>query len=100
MISSRVQVGIIATLLITVGLGLCLYKAINLGFPLFPGEYRDVWTVESKVSFKPSKADPVEVELKLPKMLNGWTSVDEYFASSGFGFSVINPVQGLSLIHI
>ena len=94
MISSRVQVGIIATLLITVGLGLCLYKAINLGFPLFPGEYRDVWTVESKVSFKPSKADPVEVELKLPKMLNGWTSVDEYFASSGFGFSVINPVQG------
>ena len=93
MISSRVQVGIIATLLISLGLGLCLYKTINLGLPLLPGEYRDVWTVESKISFKPLGTDPVEVELKLPKMLNGWTSLDEYFASSGFGFSVIDTVQ-------
>ena len=91
MVSSRVQVSLIAASLIMLGLGLCLYKAVNVGFPLLPGEYRDVWTVESKVSFRPSKADAVEVELKLPTMLAGWSNVDEYFASSGFGFSVIAP---------
>jgi hypothetical protein len=91
MVSSRVQVSLIAAGLIILGLGLCLYKAVNLGFPLFPGEYRDVWTVESKISFRPSRAEAVEVELKLPTMLAGWSNVDEYFASSGFGFTVIAP---------
>ena len=76
--------------MIALGLGLCLYKAINLGFPLLPGEYRDVWTLESKVSVEPSEKGPVEVELRLPEMLTGWTAADEHFASSGFGFAIID----------
>lgn len=94
MVTSRVQVSLIAALLIGLGMGLTLYKAINLGFPLFPGEYRDVWTIESKVSVEPAKKGPIQVDLQLPTMLAGWASVDEHFASSGFGFSVI---EGASL---
>jgi hypothetical protein len=90
MFSTRVQVIGIAAGLIALGLGLCLYKAINLGFPLLPGEYRDVWTLESKVSVEPSEKGPVEVELRLPEMLTGWTAADEHFASSGFGFAIID----------
>jgi hypothetical protein len=90
MFSTRVQVVGIAAGLIALGLGLCLYKAINLGFPLLPGEYRDVWTLESKVSVEPSEKGPVEVELRLPEMLTGWTAADEHFASSGFGFAIID----------
>ena len=90
MLSSRVQVVLIAGLLISLGLGLTLYKAINLGFPLLPGEYSDVWTVETKANFRPSSNSAVEVELVLPKMLAGWTNLDEHFASSGFGFSIID----------
>ena len=90
MFSTRVQVILVASVLIGLGLGLTLYKAINLGFPLLPGEYRDVWTLESKVSFEPSTEGPVEIELRLPDMLTGWTSADEHFASSGFGFAVID----------
>ena len=90
MFSTRVQVILVATVLIGLGLGLTLYKAINLGFPLLPGEYRDVWTLESKVSFEPSTEGPVEIELRLPDILTGWTSADEHFASSGFGFAVID----------
>ncbi|MGB1807868.1 MAG: UUP1 family membrane protein, partial [Porticoccaceae bacterium] len=90
MFSTRIQVILVASGLIGLGLGLCLYKAINLGFPLLPGEYRDVWTLESKINFEPSAKAPVEVELRLPEMLTGWTAADEYFASSGFGFTVID----------
>ena len=90
MVTSRVQVSLIAALLMGLGLGLTLYKAINLGFPLFPGEYSDVWTIESKVSVEPTQKGPIQVDLRLPTMLAGWASVDEHFASSGFGFSVID----------
>ncbi|MDO7653985.1 MAG: UUP1 family membrane protein, partial [Porticoccus sp.] len=51
--SSRLQVGLVAGFLIILGLGLTLYKKIELGFPLLPGERQVVWTLESKISFKP-----------------------------------------------
>ena len=66
MVTSRAQVGMIAAFLIFLGLGLTLYKAINLGFPLLPGEYQDVWTVETKASFRPLTDSSVEVQLTLP----------------------------------
>ena len=90
MFSTRVQAILVASMLIGLGLGLTLYKAISLGFPLLPGEYRDVWTLESKINFEPSAKGPVEVELRLPEILTGWTAADEHFASSGFGFAVID----------
>tara|TARA_B110000503_G_scaffold138080_1_gene223543 strand:+ start:1173 stop:2699 length:1527 start_codon:yes stop_codon:yes gene_type:complete len=88
MIKSKVQVGLIAAGFIALGLGLTLYKAISLGLPLMPGEYREVWTVESKTSFTPTKG-PVNVELRLPATLAGWVILEEHFVSSGFGFSII-----------
>ena len=97
MVTSRAQVVIIAGCLIFLGLGLTLYKAFNLGFPLWPGQYQDVWTVESKTSFRPLTDSSVEVELTLPEMLAGWTSLDEHFASSGFGFSILDDRADTSL---
>ncbi len=87
MVSSRTRIEIISGLLILIGVGLMLYKVFVLGFPLAPGEYRDVWTIEGKISFKPADG-PVEVELKLPRSQAGWEIVDEHFASSGFGFDI------------
>ena len=54
--SSRLQIGLVAGFLIILGLGLALYKKIELGFPLLPGERQVVWTLESKVSFKPVRS--------------------------------------------
>jgi uncharacterized protein with transglutaminase domain len=87
MLTTRTKVELLAATLILLGVGLTLYKVFALGFPLLPGEYREVWTIESKVSFKPGDG-PVEVELKLPEAEAGWVVIDEHFASSGFGFSV------------
>lgn len=87
MMSSKLQISLVAGLLIAVGLGLTLYKTIELDFPLLPGEKQDVWTLESKITFNPGDG-PVEIALALPETQAGWVMLDEYFASSGFGFSV------------
>ncbi len=87
MLASRAKIGLVATLLIGTGLGLTLYKVMQLGLPLMPGEFREVWTIESKVTFKPASG-PVEVALQMPEALGGWVMLDEHFASSGFGFAV------------
>jgi hypothetical protein len=86
-VNSRLQIGLISGILILLGVGLTLYKSISLGFPLFPDEYSDVWTIESKVNFKPSDG-PVDVSLKLPADTAGWVIIDEHFVSSGFGFAI------------
>ena len=91
MIASKLKIGLVASFLIIFGLGLTLYKATRLGLPLLPGESREVWTIESKISFKPASG-PVEVDLKTPQALGGWVMLDEHFASSGFGFTVENEV--------
>jgi 7 transmembrane helices usually fused to an inactive transglutaminase/Inactive transglutaminase fused to 7 transmembrane helices len=88
MAASRTQIGLIAGALIVLGVGLALYKAFSLGFPLLPGEYREVWTIESKISITPTGGGPVEVNLRLPEGLGGWVILEEHFASSGFGFTV------------
>ena len=87
MVASRTQIGIIAGSLIVFGLGLTIYKSISLGLPLVPSQYRDVWTIESKVRFQPSQG-PVEVLLALPEHHNGWVTLNDNYASSGFGFTV------------
>ncbi len=96
MINSKVQIGLIAGVLIALGIGLTLYKAISLDLPLVPDQYREVWTIESKTSFTPTRtgnssqtATPVNVELRLPSAQAGWVILEEHFASSGFGFSIV-----------
>ncbi|MFT5710739.1 MAG: hypothetical protein ACI8QT_001438 [Halioglobus sp.] len=93
MVASRIQIGIIAGGLIVFGLGLTLYKSISLGLPLVPGQYRDVWTIESKVSFNPAEG-PVEVLLTLPEDHNGWVILNENYSSSGFGFTILEDDFG------
>ncbi|QFU77900.1 hypothetical protein EY643_13610 [Halioglobus maricola] len=85
--STRVKIEFVAALLILLGVGLMVYKVFFLGFPLLPGEYRDVWTIESKISFRPGEGQ-VQADLTLPEEHAGWVLLDEHFASSGFGFSV------------
>jgi hypothetical protein len=92
-IASRTRIGIIAGTLIIFGLGVTLYKSITLGLPLLPEQYRDVWTVESKVTFEPSEG-PVEVTLTLPEDNNGWIILNENFSSSGFGFTIVEDDLG------
>lgn len=86
--TSRIQLYIVAAALALIGLSGTLYKHFALGFPLLPGESRDLWTLQSRISFQPT-GEPIEVTLALPQADGNAAIVDENFASSGFGFVVL-----------
>ncbi len=60
--STKTQLRIVITLLVTLGLGAALYKHFVLGFPFFPEEKVRVWTVEARISFV-ADGGPVEVRV-------------------------------------
>lgn len=90
--NARIQLYIVAAVLAVIGLSGALYKNISLGFPLWPGESRNVWTLQSKITFNPT-GDPIEVTMALPEKSSNGIIIDENFSSSGFGF-VINEERG------
>ncbi|WGL17532.1 inactive transglutaminase family protein [Microbulbifer bruguierae] len=86
--SPRAQVYILAALLTLMGAGLTIYKHFELGFPLLPGEYRTVWTIEAKVGFT-AEGGPAKAALTLPREQRNMEVLGETFSSSGYGFNVI-----------
>jgi hypothetical protein len=80
------QVYWLSAVLIAMGLGLFLYKAIVLGFPLVPGEKADLWDVEARVSFV-AQDKPVKISLFIPKSSRRFAVVDENFISRGYGLT-------------
>ncbi len=85
--SPKGQVYLFATLFILTGIGLMIYKATVLHFPLWPDTDRKVWSIEAKLTFD-GVGDPVKVDLALPEAQDRYTILDEIFASSGYGFSM------------
>ncbi len=84
--SAKIKVYIAAALLCVIGLGLTLYKSVELGFPLLPGNQQPVWTIEAEVNFT-AVGDPVLVSLALPLDPPDISILDQDFASPGYGFS-------------
>ncbi|MGQ0594550.1 MAG: inactive transglutaminase family protein [Gammaproteobacteria bacterium] len=76
----------LATVLTVLGLGLFLYKALALGFPVLPGEKSDLWDVEARVKFS-ARGRPVKVSLFIPRSSRRLAVVDENFISRGFGLT-------------
>ncbi len=86
---SRRPYYIVVALLYVIGAALVLYRHIEFDVPLWPGEYRSVWTVESKVEFE-AKGEPVVASLAIPDTQEGFTRVDQNAASPGYGLSFVN----------
>ncbi|WP_231759881.1 inactive transglutaminase family protein [Microbulbifer elongatus] len=87
--SPRAQVYILAAILALMGAGLTIYKNVELGFPLLPGEYRTVWTIEAKVRFN-ADSGPAKAALTLPREQRNMEVLGETFSSSGYGFNIIS----------
>ena len=66
------------------GLGLFLYKALALGFPVLPGEKSDLWDVEARVKFS---ARGRAVKVFIPRSTRRLAVVDENFIARGFGLT-------------
>lgn len=77
---------ILAAVLAVIGLSLFLYKFRVLDLPLTPGQERDVWTVEARVTFE-AKGAPVRLSLLLPRNNPRFTIINDAFVSQGYGLS-------------
>ena len=81
---NKVQLYILVAVLVVVGLGLFLYKAFALGFPLKPKTRSQIWNVEARITFV-AENKPVKASLFIPSSSARFAVVDEHFVSSGYG---------------
>ena len=83
---NKLHVPILAAILTLLGLGIFLYKAFYLGFPLRPSDQTDAWVVEAHATFT-GRNKPVKLELFIPKNSHQFLIMDESFISRGFGLT-------------
>jgi hypothetical protein len=84
---SRVHLYVLAGALTIAGLGLFVYKAYVLGFPLAAKTKSRVWNVEARVTFVAQNA-PAKVSLFIPSRSRRLAVVNEHFISGGYGLVV------------
>ena len=75
----------LVALLATAGAFFAVYRHQQFHVPLWPGLQQQVWEVEAKIEFSP-QGGPVQVSLTLPPSNSGYRIINEYAASSGYGF--------------
>ncbi|WP_024872709.1 inactive transglutaminase family protein [Tolumonas lignilytica] len=85
---SRRPFYIVVALLYIIGLALVAYRHLAFNVPLWPGEYRNVWSAEAKVEFD-ANGGPVIASLAVPDTQEGFTRVGENTASPGYGLSFV-----------
>ncbi len=78
---------VLAALLTVVGLSVFMYKWQVLGFPLGADQERPVWTIESAVHFD-SGPGTIKVQLHVPTLTPGFSVLNQYNVSRGYGFSL------------
>jgi hypothetical protein len=73
-------------MLTTLGIGLFLYKLLELNFPLLPETEAKVWNVEARLTFV-ARNRPVKVSLYIPCTSRHHVVMDENFISRGYGLT-------------
>ncbi len=92
----NLHVKILASALILLSSVLCYYKVSELKLPLLPAEQTQVWTVEARISYKPTKG-PAKIDFALPKKPSGFMILDEDFVSGRYGLTLDEDEQGRSV---
>jgi len=90
----RFHILILAVFLVFIGLGLFIYKAAVLRYPLFPDEEVSRWVVEAHISYL-AKNTGVTVKLRIPeKKTQGFLVVEENFVERGYGVRTLERSSG------
>lgn len=79
---------LLVLLLTGLGLGSAIYRHINLEVPWFPGETREVWSVEARLEFT-ALGEGVIAQLAIPEAQQGFTLLEQGTASPGYGLSYL-----------
>lgn len=88
----NLHVNLLALILILLSAAVCYYKVTELKLPLLPVEDEILWTVEAKVTYKPSPG-PSKVDFVLPQQIPGFMMLDENFVSGRYGLTLENVNQ-------
>jgi hypothetical protein len=83
---SRFHLYLLCAILTALSLGLFLYKALALRFPLTPGAEESIWQVEARVTFA-AKGTSTKIQLFLPQSTPSLSVVNESFISRGYGLT-------------
>lgn len=83
---NRLHFYLLALGLTVAGLGLFLYKALVLQFPLTPRAEAAIWNLEVRVTFT-GLNDPVKAALFIPRSTARYAVMNEAFISRGYGLS-------------
>ncbi len=83
---SRLHLYVLCLFLTAAGLGLFLYKALILRFPIAPQTEESIWQVEARVAFT-AKGKSTKVRLFLPGSTPQFSVVNESFISRGYGLT-------------
>ena len=88
--SSRQPFYIFISLLLLMGFAQIYHRHINFETPWLPGEKRQIWSIEAKLSFD-ALAQPVTAILATPQTQPGFTRLSKNAASLGYGLSYLEP---------
>jgi len=88
--SSRLHLGILASLLIALGLAICAWQIWILGIPLREDESTDLWNIDAKVEFQAKDNLPIKVQLFVPHLNQDYVSLGESFVSKNYGVALAN----------
>ena len=78
---------VLAGILTAVGLAIFLYKWQVLGFPVSADQATPTWTVETRIRFE-SGPGSIVVELQIPTLTPGFTTLEEYSVSRDYAFAI------------
>ena len=83
---SKRHLYLLAFILAAVGLGIFVYKAVWLNFPVTPQERSHVWNVEAMIKFE-AGGGPVKVSMAIPTSTRRFAIMDEQFVSRAYGLN-------------
>ncbi len=89
LMKSRKGFYIFVALLILLGGALSWHRHVEFSVPWFPGEKRQIWSVEAKIDFD-SYGEAVKVNFAIPDTQPGFELLREHTASPGYGLSYNN----------
>ena len=79
---------ILSASLALIGIGVGIYRAADLGFPLLPDATSRLWTIEARIRFERFTPGPAKATLAIPTDPLGYEMLTENFISRGYGVSV------------
>ncbi|GGX78996.1 gonadoliberin III [Litchfieldella qijiaojingensis] len=90
---SRLPFYLLTGFLLVAGIALSIHRHVQFEVPWVPGEQRQVWEIESQVTFS-AQGGPVIVDMALPTHQQGFRILTENTASSGYGLSFLEDQRG------